>query len=183
NTRISNATSPAGGARPVSPRADFGMRVFIHSRVRRPGIAARRLRQIVQETLRVERMPGRTEVSVVLVDDPTIRRLNRRFLAKDRATDVLSFPLAVGPRASKREPGSAASNQRHRLLGEIVISVDRAGRQARAAGHSVRTEVALLAVHGVLHLTGYDDRFASAALRMHRREREILRALGEDVEG
>jgi probable rRNA maturation factor len=159
------------------------MRVFISRGVRRPGITARRLREIVAETLRRERVVPSTEISVVLVDDPTIRRLNRRFLKRDRPTDVLSFPLAAARPAAKREPGNAASNHRHRLLGEIVISVDRARQQARAAGHSLRTEVALLAVHGVLHLTGYDDRHPSAAQRMHRREREILHALGEDVNG
>jgi probable rRNA maturation factor len=156
---------------------------MITSTVRRPGIRPGRLQEIVTDTLRRQGMPPSTEISVVLVDDPTIRRLNRRFLKRDRPTDVLSFPLAAGPSAAKREPGNAASNPRHRLLGEIVISIDRARQQATAAGHSLRTEVALLAVHGVLHLTGYDDRHPSAARRMHRREREILHALGEDVEG
>ncbi|HEV8354577.1 MAG TPA: rRNA maturation RNase YbeY [bacterium] len=158
------------------------MRVLVHSRVRRPGIAARALRRIALAALRAERMPAQTEVSIILVGDASIRRLNRRFLGKDRPTDVLAFPLLPGGPPT-RERARPASNHRHRLLGEIVISINRARQQAKAAGHAVRTEVALLAVHGVLHLAGFDDRSSAGARRMHGREREILRVLGEDVRG
>jgi len=155
--------------------------VTVTTAVRRPGISVGRLKEIVIGALRRERVTPGTAVSIVLVDDPTIRRLNRRFLGKDRPTDVLSFPLAdVGGRA--RERGRHPSNNPHRLLGEIVISIDRARHQAKVAGHLLRTEVALLAVHGILHLTGYDDRSAGRAAAMDRRQRQILRAVGEEAE-
>ncbi|MEX0788209.1 MAG: rRNA maturation RNase YbeY [Anaerolineales bacterium] len=83
------------------------------------------------------------QVTVVLTDDRTLRRLNRRFASLDRATDVLSFPAEAPPRAA-------------RYLGDVVISVPRARRQAASRGHPVRSELSLLAVHGVLHLLGYD---------------------------
>ncbi len=84
-----------------------------------------------------------TEVSVYLTDDETIRALNRDFRGKDKPTDVLSFPY--------NEPVG-----KHRLLGEIVISVDTASRQARALGHSLEEEIKRLLVHGFVHLLGYD---------------------------
>jgi len=147
--------------------------VTVTTAVRRPGISVGRLKEIVIGALRRERVTPGTAVSIVLVDDPTIRRLNRRFLGKDRPTDVLSFPLAdVGGRA--RERGRHPSNNPHRLLGEIVISIDRARHQAKVAGHLLRTEVALLA--------GYDDRSAGRAAAMDRRQRQILRAVGEEAE-
>ena len=63
-----------------------------------------------------------------------------------------------------------------------MISIDRARHQAKVAGHLLRTEVALLAVHGILHLTGYDDRSAGRAAAMDRRQRQILRSVGEEAE-
>lgn len=150
------------------------MRVSVTNKVKRPGISPRRLKQIVAGALRRERMPDTAGVSIVLVDDPTIRRLNRRFLRKNRATDVLAFPLD-GTRSG--DPVTAPS----RMLGEVVISIDRARAQASRAGHPVRVEVALLAVHGILHLTGYDDRSAAQAAAMDRRQRQILRDLGEEA--
>lgn len=82
-------------------------------------------------------------VSLALVSDRTIRRLNRQYAGKDAATDVLSFP-ASGPRVGVP------------LLGDIVIATGVARRQAREAGHSVADEVKTLALHGLLHLLGYD---------------------------
>lgn len=110
--------------------------------------------------LRATRAPAAGEVEVALVGDRTMARLNRRFLGHRGPTDVLAFP----GRGGARDPS----------LGEIVISVDRARLQARREGWPVRREVALLAVHGVLHLRGYDDRTPRAAARMRARERAIL---------
>ncbi len=142
------------------------MQVSIVRRVRRPGISAPRLRAVVLHALRRERCPARTEVCVVLVDDRTIRWLNRRYRRADRATDVLAFPTDAGQAG---------------LLGDVVVSVDRARAQARAAGHTLRSEVALLAVHGVLHLLGYDDHSRTAALTMTRRQRKLLAERGYEV--
>jgi probable rRNA maturation factor len=87
---------------------------------------------------------GNAEVHVVLTSDQVIRELNRRFRNVDRATDVLSFP-----------DGDDLPSGR-RLLGEIVISRDSARRQAEALGHGEVRELCELALHGTLHLLGYD---------------------------
>jgi len=86
-----------------------------------------------------------TELTIVLAGDATVRRLNRVFRKKDKTTDVLSFP-----ESGRRPPDGA------RPLGEIVISVPQAARQARASGHSLATELRVLVIHGYLHLLGYD---------------------------
>jgi probable rRNA maturation factor len=88
---------------------------------------------------------GDSEVSLSLVDDREILRLNRDYAGEDHATDVLSFSQLEG-----RTPPA------HHLLGDIIISVDTAARQARAAGRSLIDELAHLAVHGLAHLLGYD---------------------------
>lgn len=92
---------------------------------------------------RVAPARARGVVSVALVSDRTVRRLNREYAGIDAATDVLSFP-AGGPAIGVP------------LLGDVVIAAGVARRQARAAGHPVSHEVRLLALHGLLHLLGYD---------------------------
>jgi len=87
---------------------------------------------------------GPSEVHVLIADDERIRALNRDFLETDRPTDVLSFP-----------DGDELPSGR-RLLGQIVISLDTARRQADEAGHSENRELAELLLHGTLHLLGYD---------------------------
>ncbi|HSE94636.1 MAG TPA: rRNA maturation RNase YbeY [Methylomirabilota bacterium] len=101
------------------------------------------------------------EMSVTLVDDRTIRVLNARYRGVRRRTDVLAFPLA-GPAP---------------VLGEAVISVETARRQARRLGHSLGEELDLLCCHACLHLVGYDDRDRLEARLMHLRELDLLRRL------
>jgi rRNA maturation RNase YbeY len=86
------------------------------------------------------------EISVLIADAGEIRRLNREFRKVDSATDVLSFPVTDAPDLSN-----------YRVLGDIVISIDAATEGASARGTSLETELACLAVHGALHLIGYDD--------------------------
>ncbi len=129
------------------------------------------VRRVVRYVLDRHRRPG--PVGVALVGDREIRRLHRRYLKDDRATDVLAFPWHPGTRVRPSVP----------WLGEVVISVDRARVQARRAGHPPAAELALLAAHGVLHLLGYDDRRRSDAQRMARRQRQLLRELGIEVRG
>lgn len=87
--------------------------------------------------------PGRCTVNVVLVDDARIQELNRRFLRRNRATDVLAFPLAA------REPGGPRG-----LLGEVYVSRDRAREQAKRYVVKYHDEVRRLVLHGILHLLG-----------------------------
>lgn len=132
-------------------------------------MSTRALRAVVGHVLRRERCPAGTGVGVVLVSDAVIRRLNRRYLRRDRPTDVLAFPPAP--------PGG------NRFLGEVIISADRARVQARSAGHGLQTELALLAVHGILHLLGYDDRSRRGAAVMARRQRRLVSEAGFEVRG
>jgi probable rRNA maturation factor len=94
-----------------------------------------------------------------------IRALNLQYRAKDKSTDVLSFPLA-----DELQP---------HLLGDVVISVETAARQAQRRRHSLREEIQTLLIHGILHLLGYDHEISrSEAIRMHRKEREVKALLG-----
>jgi probable rRNA maturation factor len=110
---------------------------------------------------------ARGEVAIALVSDARIRSMNKRFRRIDRTTDVLSFP-ADAPRASRVAP---------RLLGDIVIATGVARRQARESGHSYADELKILALHGLLHLMGYDHHDPTDRGRMARVERH-LRAAG-----
>lgn len=101
------------------------------------------------------------EVSVALVDDATILGLNRRWRGRDEPTDVLAFPQG--------DPD---------LLGDVVISLETARRQAEAAGQALEAELAWLAVHGALHLLGYDHHSAGEARAMRAAEGAALARLG-----
>jgi probable rRNA maturation factor len=105
-------------------------------------------------------------VSIAMVSDARIRELNRRYRGVDAPTDVLSFP--TGP--SLQPPAS------RRLLGDIVIARGAARRQARTAGHSELTELRVLALHGLLHLAGYDHERDHG--RMRRLEQRLRRKGG-----
>jgi probable rRNA maturation factor len=112
------------------------------------------------------------DLTIVLTDDAQLHDLNRDYLGVDAPTDVLSFP------ASETDPETA-----RRYLGDILISVSRAGEQARAAGHALEAEVQLLAVHGTLHLLGYDHAQAEEKARMWKAQAEVLEGLGlADIE-
>jgi probable rRNA maturation factor len=106
----------------------------------------------------------RGEVSVALVSDRRVRALNREYRSSDYATDVLSFPVDASlPLVRSDGP----------FLGDIVIAAGMAKRQALAAGHSERTEVRILALHGLLHLIGYDhEQDHGAMARVERRLRQ-----------
>ena len=111
-------------------------------------------------------MTNDPEISVVLCDDPFIQDLNRDYRGKDKATDVLSF--------AQDDPS---------ILGDIVISLPTAARQAAAAGWPLESEIALLGVHGLLHLLGYDDETAEGAWEMQRRTEAVLTECGIAVLG
>ena len=107
---------------------------------------------------------ARGVVSVALVSDGRVRALNRQYRRKDYTTDVLSFPATSSP--------PSASSVVDSFLGDIVIARGVARRQAREARHSERTEIRVLALHGLLHLLGYDhERDHGRMLRVERRLR------------
>lgn len=131
------------------------------------------LRRAILEALAYEGVEGEFEISVTFTDDEKIRVLNRRFRQIDRATDVLSFPLFEDGEGLPDAPD---------MLGDVVLSLERARVQAEEFGHSFEREVAFLTVHSVLHLLGYDHETSEAdELDMRRRQSEIMDKLGLSV--
>ena len=115
---------------------------------------------------------GGRSVSLAFVADAEIRRLNRRYLGRDRATDVLAFRLQDGPPL----PGG--------LLGEVVVSAETAAREARLRRLPVEEEILRYVAHGILHLLGYDDRRPRDRARMWaRQERELGKVRGRKAPG
>ncbi|MFA0738010.1 MAG: hypothetical protein LKKZDAJK_001110 [Candidatus Fervidibacter sp.] len=124
---------------------------------------AHKVRRAVQLTLQGEGYTEPTHVSLVFCDDATIHALNRQFLNHDYPTDVLSFPL------------NAMTPEGARLLGEIIISVETAERNARRYRQPLERELLRLVIHGTLHLLGYDDTTPENRRRMRRKELAYLR--------
>jgi len=110
----------------------------------------------------------RAECSVILVDDDAIAALNRTYRGVRDPTDVLAFAMTEGPFGASWPD----------LLGDVVISVETARRQARERGGSLRSELALLLVHGILHLLGYDHDSARRRRAMWPQQRAILETCG-----
>lgn len=108
---------------------------------------------------------GAAELSIVLTDDARIRELNASYREEDKATDVLAFPMDLGDGAAGDQPGTGGET----LLGDVVISIPTAARQAAQAGHSLAVEVRFLLAHGLLHLVGYDHRDAAEKAAMDAR--------------
>lgn len=146
--------------------------------------------RLAELVLKEERVPGDTEMSVIFVDEAAITDLNEQFLGGDGPTDVLSFPMddeAVPggrqPDQGGRGPGSPAEpSDVPVILGDVVICPRVAHTQATEHGRSADDEVALLVVHGVLHLLNYDHADEQDSEAMKRRERELLDRFGE-IEG
>jgi len=127
------------------------------------------LGQVARRTLQRERPGGDYRVTVTVVPDRRIRTLNRAHRGVDRITDVLSFPLeGPGEVEFVRPPSEPAD------LGDVVLALERARRQAGRFGHSFERELAYLTVHGLLHLLGYDHEEETERALMRAREEEIL---------
>jgi probable rRNA maturation factor len=165
----------------------------------RPGSATRTRRSLTFEILLPAgiRAPGlgqwlqlvaparaRGTVTIAVVPDGRVRALNRRYRTKDKNTDVLSFPAegpaeggphGEGPAEAGRYSGAGPGFSRA-FLGDVVIAAGVARRQARDAGHSLQTELRILALHGLLHLLGYDHEHDDG--RMARLERRLRRKGG-----
>ena len=135
------------------------------------------MQNVLRRTANLLELGPDVEISVLLVDIETIRTLNRDYRDKDAATDVLSFPM------EEDLPDEAApqiiGGPTERMLGDLVISVERAVEQAAEYGHAVERELAFLTVHGLLHLLGYDhEQGPEAEIEMQAEEKRILSALG-----
>jgi probable rRNA maturation factor len=164
--RRADARVPSAAARPrataPAPRTEGierpALTVDILSRQRRRRCDAASLRRVVQEAARLTNTPS-GEVVLVLTGDRLIRSLNQRFRGNDKATDVLSF---VG-----QADGS----------GDVIISVETAARNARVLGQGLGSELERLALHGYLHLLGYDHETDEG--EMLRLERRLARRLSQ----
>jgi probable rRNA maturation factor len=125
------------------------------------------LRDAALQTLSHQRAPEALSLTLVLSDDEEIRALNRAYRGVDAPTDVLSF--SANERDVERDV---------LYLGDVILSLPRAAEQAAQKGHSLKEELTLLAVHGVLHLLGHDHAEAEEKARMWRAQEEILDSLG-----
>jgi probable rRNA maturation factor len=130
---------------------------------------------------RVAPAAARGTIGIALVSDARMRALNRTYRRKDYATDVLSFAAFAYPPRARAPAGQAIARQpsalrRQRFLGEVIIARGVARRQAREAGHTERDELRLLALHGLLHLLGYDHERDNG--RMRRVEARLRRKGG-----
>lgn len=127
------------------------------------------LKKVARTILNALECPEQTELSVVLVDDEQIQEINRDYLQRDKPTNVISF-------AQQEGEGAGICPE---LLGDVVISVDTAARDAQDAGVSCFSEVCFLLLHGILHLLGYDHERGTEqqAEEMEAKERELFALL------
>lgn len=141
------------------------------------------LRRVIEASLDEEGCPYEAEVNVVLTDNEEIHKINKEFREIDRPTDVLSFPML-----EYETPGNFDFLEEREdcfhpetgelLLGDIMISVERAVEQAEEYGHSLEREMAFLTAHSMLHLCGYDHMEEEERLIMEEKQRLILDKLG-----
>ncbi len=141
-----------------------------------------RFGSLARGALEEEGLTGVVEVSLIFQSEAAMSELNKEFMGKEGPTDVLSFPIddepvAGGrfPDAGSRGPGDSPEPEMPRLVGDIVICPAVAHRNAIEHERNYDDEVALLVVHGALHLLGWDHVIDSDAEKMEAREREILR--------
>lgn len=127
------------------------------------------VRGAIRSTLLCEGCRGNYEVSVTFCDDAYIKELNRKYRKIDKSTDVLSFPLCEGQITDG-------------ALGDIVISLEHAKRQAEEYGHGLDREVAFLVAHSTLHLLGYDHELSDEDDRiMRKRQNAVMKRMGLEV--
>lgn len=132
------------------------------------------IREAVESTLDFEDYRNVCEVSVTFTDNEGIRELNNKFRQIDRPTDVLSFPLFDFDGDSDEPPVDDIMN----MLGDIVISLEKAKEQAEEYGHSFEREIGFLTVHSMLHLFGYDHMTPEDEEEMFGYQEDILREMG-----
>lgn len=135
-----------------------------------PALSSSRVRKMAEQMLDYLGVSG-SELSILLCGDAGIRKLNREHRDKDKPTDVLSFP-----QAEFRQPEKPARGHTLHLLGDVVISLETAERQAQGRKRPLEDEVRFLLAHGILHLLGHDHMTADEKKVMSRRTRELVKA-------
>jgi probable rRNA maturation factor len=131
------------------------------------------IRRCCNAVLEMEHFTDAAEISVVFVDNSQIQSLNKQYRNKDMATDVLSFPMGEnGVYDTNHSTGA-------KILGDIVISMEKAVEQAERYGHSLEREVGYLTAHSMLHLLGYDhEKGGIQKVRMREKEEQVMTELG-----
>ncbi len=130
------------------------------------------IRRCCHAVLELEKFEGPAEISVTFTDNEGIRKLNADYRNIDAATDVLSFPMGEnGQYDTNMETGA-------KILGDVVISMEKAVEQANAFDHSLQREIAYLTAHSVLHLLGYDHMENMEKVRMREKEELVMEQLG-----
>jgi probable rRNA maturation factor len=150
--------------------------IYFENRVKKSGVDARRIKSIARALLR-EVGEEDSALSISLVGDREIQDLNREHRRKDKPTDVLSFPLHP---SDFEDSGTSAEcpGLPERLLGDIVISVDTARRQAADYEAPLQNEIYRLLIHGVLHVLGHDHEEPAERAAMEAEERRLAAAIG-----
>jgi len=161
--------SPSPLPFPVLSWAQMGISIIIDSEFK-GRLSPAWLRRTARAVLNAEEAGSKAEMGLVITDQRRIRALNKQYLAEDRPTDVLSFPMAEGTAVAISPDGA-------RQLGEVIISYPQALKQAEGRGHSVEEEVALLITHGILHLLGYDHDIPSRKRKLRAHETAILKLI------
>ncbi|MCH5303352.1 MAG: rRNA maturation RNase YbeY [Ruminococcus sp.] len=130
------------------------------------------IRRCCHAVLELEKFEGPAEISVTFTDNEEIKKLNAQYRNIDAATDVLSFPMGEnGKYDTNQETGA-------KILGDVVISVEKAVEQAEAFDHSLQREIGYLTAHSVLHLLGYDHIQNMEKVRMREKEELVMEQLG-----
>ena len=145
----------------------------------RVGIDEDWVRKIAQQVLKAEGIAPPYETSLVFTDSATVQRLNRDYRGVDEPTDVLAFHLLSEKETS---PPFVLPPDSITHLGEIIVSYPQAVEQAKEQGHSVNKELALLIIHGILHLLGYDHEKSEEEAKMRAREKELLEKVTRGIE-
>jgi probable rRNA maturation factor len=139
------------------------------------------LRRVAEKVLTAESTDSAAEVSLMITGQARIHELNRQYLGEDRPTDVLAFPMQPAPETAERPPFIAPPDGiKH--LGEVIISYTQAVIQAAERQQPIKKEVALLIIHGILHLLGYDHDVPEAERQMRAREAQILSRIEGELE-
>ena len=149
-------------------------RIHVEQKVKVIQSIAAALRTAITVTLRHEKMKPPVEVTLLLTNDDQLQTLNKEYRGIDSPTDVLSFA------AGETMPGMKEDES---YLGDIIISVPMAERQAKQGGHSLKAELQLLTVHGTLHLLGYEHEKTDEKDRMWWAQASILAQLGAEISG
>ncbi|MFC1991066.1 rRNA maturation RNase YbeY [Chloroflexota bacterium] len=132
------------------------------------------LQNIAWQVLIAQCVDSEVEMSLVITGQERVRQLNRDYRGKDEPTDVLAFSMTSGEGAGADLTSFIAPPDGVSHLGEVIISCPQAVEQAKEHGHSIKREMAILIIHGVLHLLGYDHEKPGQERQMQAMEREIL---------